>query len=301
LKKNKQSLVSIVIPTFNRGNCIGRAIQSVLNQTYINWEAIIIDNHSEDNTEDIVRQFQDSRIKSYKIHNNGVIAASRNLAIRNANGEFIAFLDSDDWWMPRKLEESIRYLDEGADVVYHDLYIVNSNNQSFYWRKTESYQLETPAFVDLIERGNALCNSSVVVRKLLVDNTGCLSEGCKVISWEDYDFWLRLAKQTERFVHIKKVLGYYWNVDKNKSLARINNLQNFKNTYLHNREATLPAWFQYEKGLNLLKNCRNIEAFPLLLEVLHSKICFRKKLISFLLIVYSGCNILLNKVQKLIL
>ena len=79
------------------------------------------------------------------------------------------------------------------------------------------------------------------------------------------------------------------------------NLQNFKDKYLHNREATLPAWFQYEKGLNLLKNCRNKEAFSLLLEVLNSKICLRKKFISFLLIIYSGCKILINKVQKFIL
>ena len=84
-------LVSIVIPTYNHARYLGRALQSVLDQTYINWEAIIIDNHSTDNTDQLVASFSDSRIIYLKIHNNGVIASSRNAGIREAKGEWIAF------------------------------------------------------------------------------------------------------------------------------------------------------------------------------------------------------------------
>ncbi len=94
------TLVSVVIPTYNHARFLGRALQSVMDQTYKNWEVIIIDNHSQDNTDEIVEAFKDPRITLLKIHNNGVIAASRNMGIRAAKGEWIAFLDSDDHWYP---------------------------------------------------------------------------------------------------------------------------------------------------------------------------------------------------------
>src|SRR3989338_2810117 len=99
-------IVSIVIPTYNRACDLERALKSVLAQTYSNWEALVVDNHSSDNTDDVVKSLNDSRLKLFKIHNDGVIAASRNAGVKHATGEYIAFLDSDDWWMPQKLEES---------------------------------------------------------------------------------------------------------------------------------------------------------------------------------------------------
>src|SRR4051812_44716056 len=96
-------LVSVVIPTYNHAQFLGRALGSVIAQTYTNWEAIVVDNHSQDDTDAVVASQSDPRIKLLKIHNNGVIAASRNKAMREARGEWIAFLDSDDAWYPEKL------------------------------------------------------------------------------------------------------------------------------------------------------------------------------------------------------
>ncbi|MBA7530747.1 UDP-Glc:alpha-D-GlcNAc-diphosphoundecaprenol beta-1,3-glucosyltransferase WfgD [subsurface metagenome] len=101
----KQPLISVVMPTYNHGRFIGDAINSVLNQTYRNLELIIIDNFSEDNTEKIVTSYKDDRIKYLKFKNNGVIASSRNYGIKHSRGEYIAFLDSDDVWLPEKLEK----------------------------------------------------------------------------------------------------------------------------------------------------------------------------------------------------
>ena len=95
--------ISIIIPTFNRAKLLARSLRSILNQNYEEWEVIIIDNFSEDNTEQIIRGFKNKKIIYKKFHNNGSIAKSRNEAIKISTGNYIAFLDSDDWWKPYKL------------------------------------------------------------------------------------------------------------------------------------------------------------------------------------------------------
>ena len=111
--------ISIIIPTYNRKNELIRAINSVLKQTYIFWELLIVDNHSSDGTLNYINSIDDHRIRFLSINNNGVIASSRNLGIRQSTGEYIAFLDSDDWWKDDKLEKSIAYLERGYDFIYH--------------------------------------------------------------------------------------------------------------------------------------------------------------------------------------
>ena len=116
----KQPLVSVVMPTYNYAQFIGDAIGSVLDQTYKNIELIIIDNYSDDNTEEIIASFNDTRIKYKKFRNNGIIAASRNIGISESRGKYIAFLDSDDMWKPAKIEKQIKLLenDENVFLVY---------------------------------------------------------------------------------------------------------------------------------------------------------------------------------------
>ena len=107
---NKKPTVSVIIPTYNRAHLVGRAIQSVLEQTYKDFELIVIDDGSNDNTEYIIKEFQkkDKRIKyiAYKKNKGG--SAARNAGIKSSKGEYIAFLDSDDEWLSEKLEKQIR-------------------------------------------------------------------------------------------------------------------------------------------------------------------------------------------------
>lgn len=202
--------VSVVIPIYNRALDLKRALESVRAQTMPRWEALVVDNHSDDNIDEIVAGFNDSRIKLFKVHNDGVIAVSRNVGIKHAEGEFVAFLDSDDWWMPRKLEESLAYLERGADVVYHSLYLVTKSTQRFHWKKVRCRDLQCPIFDDLLKNGNALSNSSVVVRKTALQGVNGLSEDPSLVAAEDYDMWLRIADITEKFRRIPKTLGFYW-------------------------------------------------------------------------------------------
>ncbi len=110
-----QELVTIITPSYNTGRFIGETINSVLSQTYTNWEMIIVDDCSSDNTDTIVQPFlSDKRIKYLKNEKNSGAAISRNYALREAKGRWIAFLDSDDLWMPTKLEKQIAFMEKNG-------------------------------------------------------------------------------------------------------------------------------------------------------------------------------------------
>ena len=201
---------SIVIPTFNRAEKVSRALKSVLNQSFSDFEVLVMDDGSTDNTAEVVEKFSDSRIKYEWGKNFGGPAAPRNRGWKLAQGKYIAFLDSDDWWVSTKLEESLKVLDQGFDLVYHDLYIVKKNDQKYFFKKVHSRKFKSPVFNDLLNYGNGIFNSSVVVRKDKLDAVGGLSEDPDFIASEDFDLWLRIAKVTDKFKWIPKTLGYYW-------------------------------------------------------------------------------------------
>ena len=114
-------LVSIIMPSWNTGQFIAESIQSVLNQTYSNWELLIVDDCSNDNTDDIVLSFTDQRIKYLKNEKNCGAALARNRAIKEAQGEWIAFLDSDDLWVSEKLEKQIEFMKKNEYIFsYHE-------------------------------------------------------------------------------------------------------------------------------------------------------------------------------------
>ena len=108
----ENELVSIIMPTYNCAKFIGKTIESVLNQTYSNWELIIVDDCSKDNTEEVVKAFNDSRIKYNKLENNSGAAIARTEAMKIASGTYMAFLDSDDLWKKDKLEKQLKFMKE---------------------------------------------------------------------------------------------------------------------------------------------------------------------------------------------
>lgn len=246
-------VISVVIPTYNRANDLKRALKSVQVQTFTNWEVLIVDNHSVDNTDQVVSDFNDSRIKLFKIHNNGVIAASRNVGIREASGAYIAFLDSDDWWKPEKLRLSLDALNAGADLVYHDLFLVTKTDQRLFLKKVTTRGLTRPVFDNLLTNGNCIINSSVVVKKILLTSIGGISEDYDLIAAEDYDCWLRIAKLTDKFTRIPKSLGYYWAGGGNISNPErtIENADAIELRYLDNKctgNNGSANWIQYSRG-----------------------------------------------------
>jgi glycosyltransferase involved in cell wall biosynthesis len=110
----EKGLVSIIMPSWNMGQFIAESIQSVIDQTYINWELLIVDDCSTDNTDEVVSAFKDERIRFFHNAMNSGAALTRNYALREAKGEWIAFLDSDDLWTPEKLEHQINFMNDNA-------------------------------------------------------------------------------------------------------------------------------------------------------------------------------------------
>lgn len=122
-------LVSIIMPSWNTERFIAESIQSVIDQTYKKWELLIVDDCSTDNTDEIVASFQDDRIRYFKNEKNSGAALTRNRAMREAQGEWIAFLDSDDLWAPKKLERQLKFMKKNNLVFsYHDYVKIDENS-----------------------------------------------------------------------------------------------------------------------------------------------------------------------------
>ena len=209
MNKSQHSF-SIVIPTYNHANFLSKALQSVIDQHHQAWEAIVIDNHSSDNTDDVIQSFNDSRIKLHKIHNNGVIGASRNLGIKLAAHDWVAFLDSDDIWYPSRLTEVCKMLSTTSkhDVVSTNEYKVFHNNKK---KKLLHYgPLAKNAYKHMLLYGNRLSPSATIVRKSFLENHNIFfNESKNFITVEDYDFWLQLAFNKADFKFIHSVQGEY--------------------------------------------------------------------------------------------
>ena len=203
-------LVSVVIPTYNHAHFLGRALKSVLDQTYTHWEAVVIDNHSHDNTDEVISSFKDPRIKTLKIHNHGVIAASRNAGIAAANGDWIAFLDSDDLWYTRKLEVVIGEIRQNPsfEVYSTDELLVNELSGD---RSPLVYGPYCPDFYEtLLVSGNRLSPSAALVRhEFLLQEKILFRENKEFVTAEDYDLWLLLARAGARFKFIHSAQGEY--------------------------------------------------------------------------------------------
>ncbi len=247
--------VSVVVPTYNRAADVRRCLEALTAQTFRDFEVLVCDDGSTDDTGAVVASYAQRLDVSYHwAENFGGPARPRNLGVRLARGEYVALLDSDDWWAPRKLEKSVQALDAGTDVVYHDLYIVTSPAQKRLWRRSRTRALSSPVFHDLLENGNALSTSSVVLRRELLLKVNGFSEERGLIAWEDYDAWLRIARLTERFKRINQTLGYYWSGGGNISTPRrlIDNLAQFRERYGTQAAAAtrtrMPAWYYYLLG-----------------------------------------------------
>lgn len=120
--EREADLVSIIMPSYNTASFIEETIQSVLNQTYTNWELIIVDDCSTDNTDEVLENIKDSRIRYFKNDKNSGAAVSRNKALREARGQWIAYLDSDDLWMPEKLEKQIHFMETNGYAFSYTKY-----------------------------------------------------------------------------------------------------------------------------------------------------------------------------------
>ena len=283
----KIPLISVVIPSYKHGHLIGRAIQSVIDQSYNNWEVIVVDNHCQDKTEQVVSAFADKRIHFLKINNRGIIAASRNLGIQAAQGEFIAFLDSDDWWDSSKLKICLQQAEAGVDVIYHKLkcYKVNSANEISFSGGLGFRDVSDLPYEKLLQYGPSLTTSAIIVRKSCLLSINGLDENMDLVGGEDYDLWLRLASAGYGFKLVNSFLGYYLvggvHVSAaNKSLSILNCLQK---KYFDSKFLKLPIWIHKSIFVSYLKLGQYKLAINYLLKI-YNELSFNKVGLVFFII-----------------
>ena len=154
---------SVVLPNFNHGRYLKEAIDSVLYQDFKNWELLIIDNYSTDSSDEVISSYNDPRIRVFKINNEGIIAKSRNLGIKNAKAKWIAFLDSDDIWYFDKLSKLLELTDNNFDIICSNEYqhdLKRGVKMPLY------YNLKSNNFYkELLLKGNALSTSATIVSR----------------------------------------------------------------------------------------------------------------------------------------
>lgn len=214
-------LVSIIIPSYNHAMFLRSALDSLLAQTLSQWEAIVVNNYSQDDTIAIVESYQDPRIRYVNFANQGVIAASRNRGIALTQAPYVAFLDSDDTWYPAKLEKSLARLHEGYDLVCHGEKWVGPGER----KRDVRYGPETRASYDaLLYEGNCISTSAVVLKRTLLEAVGGFSEEASFITAEDYELWLKLARIGAQIGFVPEILGEYRIHGGNQSRAALRNM-----------------------------------------------------------------------------
>ena len=196
-------LVSVVVPTFNHAEFLRRAISSVLEQTYTNFEVIIVDNNSTDHTNEVIKSFDDTRLNVYKVNNNGVIAVSRNYGVENSVGKWVAFLDSDDYWYSTKLASLSKSLVKDTEYDVLSTHEFKFNQSTGTKKKLFYGPLDGNKYRSLLLYGNRLSPSATVVRRdFIIEHKVKFSEKSEFVTVEDYDYWLQLAFYDARFKFI---------------------------------------------------------------------------------------------------
>lgn len=256
---DQNKLISVVIPTFNSEKYIYKCISTVLNQTYKNFEIIIVDNSSSDDTLNIINSFNSDKIRIFNIVNNGNISKSRNVGIKNSNGFWIAFLDSDDYWEKNKLELLSKKFDK-YDLIFHDMWILKNKKiiKNFNFLSSRLKKKDISITEQLSKNGNPIINSSVIVKKNILSKVDFISEDEPSFT-NDYHTWLKISSISNKFYYESKKLGTYLVHDLSYS-------HNIKNSYYYLKcivqfkkflskkvKKKVIGYYNYEKGKDLLK------------------------------------------------
>lgn len=241
--------VSVVIPTYNRAADLRRCLGSLTAQTFKDFEVLVCDDGSTDDSAAVADEFAGRLNLSFGTAENfGGPARPRNRGVAAARAPYIAFLDSDDWWAPAKLERSVAALEAGADIVYHDLFVARSRQQERFGDRIPSSPPQHPMFYSLLCTGISIPNSSVVVRTSCLAELGGICEDKDLVSVEDLDTWIRLARITENFVRLPECLGYYWTGGGNISSASPKQIFKIKALYARHLEQLPPAFRRRAEG-----------------------------------------------------
>ncbi|MGH7773523.1 MAG: glycosyltransferase family 2 protein [Candidatus Binatia bacterium] len=204
--RHASPFVSVVIPTHNRAPLLSRAINSVLVQTFSDYEIIVVDDGSTDHTREIIEQFRGARMRYVRLERNCGASRARNVGIQAAQGEWVAFLDSDDEWLPRKLELQVGRLRESNGSHATVVYCLCDQREGSTKRTVPSTgRLHEGDVIDhLLRNRRPPTASAFVVKRASLLSSGGFDEGFP--SSNDIDLWLRLAQASNHFLAVNEIL-----------------------------------------------------------------------------------------------
>lgn len=252
---------SIIIPVHNRSDTLRRALESLRNQTDQDFEVIVCDDGSSEDIGSVVEDYKDLEIKFRRIPASGSPARPRNVAIGLATGEWISFLDSDDWWSSNRIARLKRSIDN-ADIVYHQLRVVHTD--AAHARSKFQFvgrRFTPPLLTSMIAEGNPFATSATAIRRKIVADLGGMWEAKTGDAIDDFDLWLRVvAQRSPRVVFVAEALGYY--EISNNNISAFSKKQYIRHRRLYRRQQiVLPkshrsfarSHFEYALGSYALK------------------------------------------------
>lgn len=210
--------VSIIVTTYNRPLLLRETLKGILDQTFQDFELIVVDNFSNYDFLNLINEFNDERIRLFQNENNGIIAVNRNFGIKKAKGKYLAFCDDDDIWLPNKLEIQLQSLRElKADLIY-------SNTRLFFEEgKEKDTNYRCINNMSALLWGNDITLSTVLVKKT---KDVFFNEDKNFLALEDYELWIRLMKKKFKFKFIYNPLIRYRVID--TSISRKSKAKNEK-------------------------------------------------------------------------
>lgn len=254
MSTNRNPLISVITPAYNAERFIQETIQSVLDQTYSNWEMIIVDDCSTDRTVELAKSYseKDNRIKVIQLEENSGSAVARNVAMANASGTYIAFLDSDDLWFPEKLEKQLHFMQE-KDIAFSFTKYVRMEEDGTI-KDAISRAPESVGYHDLMKHCVIGC-LTVMIDREKVGNLKMVN----IRTRQDYAYWLAITKMGFRAYGLPEVLAKYRSVENSISSNKVKAAKRQWYVYRHVEKQPLLKSVYYflhyaTKGIrNLLK------------------------------------------------
>lgn len=219
-------MISVLMCTYNREKYLRKAIDSVLHQTYDNFEFIIVDDGSTDGTETLIKSYEDSRIHYIKMEKNAFYCYAANQGLRHCKGKYVAFMNSDDEWLPEKLEKQLQFLEKnpqyGACFTAVALMDNDGNNvtdECPYMRDlfAQQYNSQKECLRRLVLKGNTLCHPSALIKKELLARVG----GFNLLYCQlaDYDLWMRLVLEEPIYVLSERMMRFRWDTKEKNQIS----------------------------------------------------------------------------------
>ena len=240
-------LVSVIIPAFNAEISIRETIESVLNQSYRNWEVLVIDDSSTDNTVNIVKNYaeKNENIRIFQTdHPSGSPALPRNIGIENARGKYIAFLDADDIWLQDKLSIQVAFLEKKEVDLVYSYYEKIDNNGNRDNRIVKTKKIST--YSSLLHSNSIPCLTSIISRKAIGETR------FKNIPQEDFCFWLDILKKGYQAFNVCQVTALYRETSLSRSSNKMDMFRGYWNVIRNEQNVNLITGVGYMVSYTIL-------------------------------------------------